>query len=382
MSSKFASLTVAVLRDLLKKQGLPFNGLKAELVERLEAAEGGAAANPSEPKEKRKRSDSEAGSEDDAPPTKQAAKPKPKPKAGKAKAAADEAEDAEEAKPSGDSVPLVSVRALKPEDFDGKRMLRLASWNAAGLNGIIKGDLHSYLEREKPDLLCIQETKLRASAAADAGQVEGYKAYDSCSEKPGYAGTRTYVREGLAVKGVTYGLLGGKHNDEGRTVTVELEDFYVVNTYVPNSGMKLERLDYRVKTWDKALREYLRELQRSKPIIWTGDLNVAERDYDRFMGANLKAMEKCPGYTPQERHSFREILKDLKLVDSFRHLFPEQRDVYSFWSRKYGLKNQNKGWRLDYFVVSEQLVPRVADSFMQVHVAGSDHCPIELWLQK
>jgi AP endonuclease-1 len=283
-------------------------------------------------------------------------------------------------------------RKTKDSDFDPKTMLRIISWNVAGLRAFVgKADLEKFVATEKPDVLCLQETKLSDWADCQKiGPIKGYTCADSISTaKKGYAGTRTYVKEG--VKYVhQFGFDFAKptvHDVEGRVVCTVLPDagnLTIVNSYVPNAGMTLERLDYRVDDFDVMMRKYLESLPHKGGVIWTGDLNVAERDYDRFWGGNFKAMQKTPGFTPQERQSFRNTLASHSLIDAFRHLYPTaaKAGTYTFYSARFGQRAKGNGWRLDYFVLSKALADRVVDCFPLQNYTESDHQPLVLWLKK
>lgn len=282
-------------------------------------------------------------------------------------------------------------RLTSDGDFDGKKMLKFISWNVAGLRALLNKskDLEALIKKEEPDILCLQETKLSDWAdCPKLGKVPGYDFYDSISvAKKGYSGTRTYVKQGISAT-VAFGFdLSNPttHDNEGRVVTAILDGgkLAVVNSYVPNAGMQLERLDYRVEEYDPLVRKYLGQLgQAHEGVIWTGDLNVAERDYDRFFGGTFKQMQKCPGFTPEERVSFRKTLKETKMIDSFRHLYPNAHKAYSFWSIRFNQRAKGNGWRLDYFVASACLAKRIVDCFMLPQYQSSDHCPIVLWLKK
>nr|CCC92310.1 putative apurinic/apyrimidinic endonuclease [Trypanosoma congolense IL3000] len=321
-------------------------------------------------------------------------------------------------------------RRTDAKDFKPAEMFKFITWNVAGLRGLLKKDsnaIKKLLEEERPDALCLQETKLNVGDAANAtlGAVKGYDFVDHpCSAKKGYSGTRTYIKKEIVEKWSVasvrgFGDLnerncdpkaGSEGDDEGRVLTTYFGtdgkdgggfEMALVNTYVPNSGMGLERLPYRHKTFDVKMREYLCKLTASartsapdgrssgandaQPlvgVIWAGDLNVAERDYDRYFAGNYAAMQKCSGFTPEERTSFRETLKTVKAVDTFRELYPRAAPVYTFWSARINGRARGLGWRLDYFVVSAALASRVVDCFTMPSVMGSDHCPLQMWLRK
>jgi AP endonuclease 1 len=337
-------------------------------------------------------------------------------------------------------------RLTRNSQFDPKSMWCFVSWNVNGIRSLDNSEKYPnehplvavIRETLQPDVLCLQETKLsppppaptaavqgvlaarKSSSAASGGDaprrdyralspshigvIPGYTFTDSISvAKKGYSGTRTYVKTSSGLASVSThvaltsaspscGTFSRYRDDEGRGVVSMLSDqdrgstLALVNSYVPNSGMTLDRLGYRTETYDPIVRKLLADLHTrvgaGGSVIWTGDLNVAERDYDRYFATNFKAMQKVPGFTPEERASFRRTLAETRMVDSFRHLYPNAAGAYSFWSAKFNSKAKGNGWRLDYFVVSEALAERVVDSFMLPDVAGSDHCPIVLWLKK
>lgn len=289
------------------------------------------------------------------------------------------------------------IRKTQDSDFDSKKMYKIISWNVAGLRALLKKskELHELAEKEKPDFLCLQETKLSPDEEAynaKLGVLENYTFYDSWSvAKKGYSGTRIYVRKDNEAQ-VTEAMFGFNvdkpqmKDDEGRVVALVFgppkAPLVLVNSYVPNAGMELDRLDYRVKHFDPLMRGFLSSLALKKKcnIIWTGDLNVAERDYDRFFSSNWKQMQKAPGFTPEERTSFRTTLREVNLFDAFRHVYPTAHKVYSFWSARFNQRPKNNGWRLDYFVLSTALASKLVDCFMLPQYTGSDHCPVALWL--
>ena len=222
------------------------------------------------------------------------------------------------------------------------------------------------------DVVCLQETKLQA------GQIdlslEGYETYWNYADKKGYSGTAIFTRRHPL--SVTYGLGIDLHDHEGRIITAEYEDFYLVTAYVPNSQDGLRRLDYR-QQWDKDLRAYLKELETRKPVVLCGDLNVAHREIDL---KNPKSNRKNAGFTDEEREGFQQLL-DAGFVDTFRHFYPDQTDIYSWWSYRFRAREKNAGWRIDYFVVSEALRPLLESAAIHTEIFGSDHCPVEVVLR-
>lgn len=253
--------------------------------------------------------------------------------------------------------------------------LKVVSWNVAGFKSIMGKGFVEYLTAEDPDIICLQETKMAEELALKTKLPAGYHAFFyTCESKKGYAGTGLLSKEKPIA--VTRGIGTSKHDSEGRCITAEFEKFYLVTTYVPNSGKKLDRLSYRVKEWDIAFLKYLKTLEEKKPVIWCGDLNVAHQEIDL---KNPKTNKRTAGFTQEERDSFTNILAS-GFVDSFRHFNPTQEGAYTFWSYKGGARDRDVGWRLDYFVISKAFMESVVDSVIRKTVLGSDHCPIVLLL--
>lgn len=219
------------------------------------------------------------------------------------------------------------------------------------------------------DVVCLQETKLQEGQIDLA--LEGYETFWNYADKKGYSGTAIFTRRHPL--SVTYGLGIDLHDHEGRIITAEYDSFYLVTAYVPNSQDGLRRLDYR-QQWDKDLRAYLKELETKKPVVLCGDLNVAHREIDL---KNPKSNRKNAGFTDEEREGFQQLL-DAGFVDTFRHFYPDQTDIYSWWSYRFRAREKNAGWRIDYFVVSEALRPRLVSACIHTDVFGSDHCPVEV----
>jgi exodeoxyribonuclease-3 len=251
---------------------------------------------------------------------------------------------------------------------------RLLSWNVNGVRAAVKKDFGGSLAIMNADVLCLQETKAQVDQVMEALEsLDGYYIYANHAEKKGYSGTAILskkkpinVQDDIGVK---------SHDNEGRVITAEYDDYYLVTTYVPNSGQGLVRNDYR-GTWDKAFRSYLKNLDKHKPVVLCGDLNVAHQPIDL---KNPKPnYNKTAGYTQLEIDGFSKHL-NAGFVDSFRHLYPEE-VAYSWWSYRAGARAKNVGWRLDYFLVSERLMPSVKDSFIMPDVMGSDHCPVGIEL--
>ena len=249
--------------------------------------------------------------------------------------------------------------------------MKLISWNVNGLRAAAgKGFADSFRALDA-DVFCLQETKLQE------GQLDlsfdGYDSFWNYAEKKGYSGTAVYTR--VPPLNVTYGMGVDEHDHEGRIITAEFGDFFLVNAYVPNSQDGLKRLDYRMR-WEDDLRGYLCQLDLVKPVVLCGDLNVAHQEIDL---KNPKTNRKNAGFTDEEREKMTRLLES-GFVDSFRYLHPDARDVYSWWSYRFHARENNAGWRIDYFLVSEKLKGRIAGASIHCSVEGSDHCPVELVL--
>ena len=253
--------------------------------------------------------------------------------------------------------------------------MRLLSWNVNGVRAIVRKDeLVPLVEREQPDVLCIQETKAKPEQI-DGELLEGYDTYWNSAEKAGYSGVATFTRvEPLDVR---LGMNSKVHDSEGRILTLEFEDFFLVNCYTPNSGRELARLEYRAKKWEPAFRRFLKKLDKEKPVVVCGDLNVAHQEIDL---ANPKSNRKNAGFTDEERAEFGKLLK-ADFVDSFRHLYPDKTDAYTWWSYVTGARKRNVGWRIDYFCLSERMADRVEEADILADIMGSDHCPVGLVLK-
>lgn len=250
--------------------------------------------------------------------------------------------------------------------------MKLISWNVNGLRACVGKGFTEFVEAQQPDILCLQETKLQA------GQIdlpmEGYHAYWNYAEKKGYSGTALFTKtEPLAV---TYGIGIPEHDKEGRVITAEFADFYMITVYTPNSQNELTRLPYRM-TWEDAFLSYLKELEQKKPVIFCGDLNVAHREIDL---KNPKSNHKNAGFTDEERGKFARLLEN-GFVDTFRYFYPDQEGIYSWWSYRFHAREKNAGWRIDYFLVSDCLKERLDDAVIYTDVFGSDHCPVGLFLK-
>ncbi|MBC1442167.1 exodeoxyribonuclease III [Listeria innocua] len=249
--------------------------------------------------------------------------------------------------------------------------MKLISWNVNGLRAAVKKGFLEYFEEVDADIFCLQETKLQE------GQIEldlpAYKDYWNYAVKKGYSGTAIFTKvEPLSVQ---YGLGVPEHDTEGRVITLEFEDFYMVTVYTPNSQAELKRLDYRM-TFEDAILEYVKNLDKTKPVVLCGDLNVAHEEIDL---KNPKTNRKNAGFSNEERAKFSAFL-DAGFIDSFRYFYPDLTDAYSWWSYRMNARARNTGWRIDYFVVSERLKDKLVDAKIHADVLGSDHCPVELEL--
>jgi len=256
----------------------------------------------------------------------------------------------------------------------------MLSWNVNGLRAARKKGFDDFLGRESPDILCLQETRVAADKT-DNFEFPGYEhVFWNCAEKKGYSGTALVAKR--APLRVSRGLSGGDGDPEGRVITAEFERFHLVTVYTPNAQNHDEsgrprRLDYRCDAWEPAFRAHLERLDRAKPVVFCGDLNVAHREIDL---ARPKNNRRNAGFTDEERTRFSELLA-AGFVDTFRHLYPDATDRYSWWSYRAGARKRNVGWRIDYFGVSERIADRVDDAFILDRVEGSDHCPVGVRLQ-
>lgn len=248
--------------------------------------------------------------------------------------------------------------------------MKLISWNVNGLRAVMrKMDFLSYLKEEDADIICLQETKIQ-DGQVDL-QPEGYHVYWNYAVKKGYSGTAVFSKQEPLQ--VIYGIGVEEHDQEGRVITLEFENVFVMTVYTPNSRRGLERIDYRMQ-WEEALLSYILELDQKKPVILCGDLNVAHQEIDL---KNPKANRNNAGFSDQERGAFTRFL-EAGFVDSFRHVYPDLEGAYSWWSYRAGTRDRNIGWRIDYFVVSERLKEQIEDASISADVMGSDHCPVEL----
>ena len=250
--------------------------------------------------------------------------------------------------------------------------MKLISWNVNGIRACVQKGFLDFFQEADADIFCIQESKMQE------GQLEleldGYHQYWNYAEKKGYSGTAIFTKtEPISVQ---YGIGIEEHDHEGRVITLEFEEFFVVTVYTPNSQDELKRLDYRMQ-WEDDFLAYLKKLEEKKPVIFCGDLNVAHQEIDL---KNPKTNRRNAGFTDEEHGKFSEILK-AGFIDTFRHFYPDAEGIYSWWSYRFSARAKNAGWRIDYFCVSESLKERLADARILTDVMGSDHCPVQLELK-
>ena len=251
--------------------------------------------------------------------------------------------------------------------------MKLISWNVNGLRAVINKGFEEFFKGINADIFCIQETKMQEEQLEEKINTifNGYKMYWNSAEKKGYSGTAIFSKkEPINVK---YGIGIEEHDKEGRVITLEFEKFYMVNCYTPNSKRELERLDYRM-IWEEAFRNYLLELNKKKPVILCGDLNVAHKEIDL---KNPKTNRRNAGFTDEEREKMTELLNS-GFVDSFRYLYPDKTDIYTWWSYMFKAREKNAGWRIDYFIVSDNIKDKIKESYIFSEIMGSDHCPVGL----
>lgn len=250
--------------------------------------------------------------------------------------------------------------------------MKLISWNVNGLRACMDKGFMEFFQRMDADVFCLQETKMQPHQLSL--ELAGYHQYWNSAEKKGYSGTAVFCKEKPVA--VRYGLGIDEHDHEGRVITAEFADFYLVNVYTPNSQSELARLDYRMR-WEEDFRGYLLALDEHKPVILCGDLNVAHQEIDL---KNPKTNRKNAGFTDEEREKMTVLLQS-GFTDSFRYFYPEVEGVYSWWSYRFQARAKNAGWRIDYFIVSNRLQDRLQDALIHTEVLGSDHCPVELQLK-
>ena len=250
----------------------------------------------------------------------------------------------------------------------GGKILKFISWNVNGLRSCLQKGFEDFFNTADADFFCLQETKCQPEQVSFAPK--GYASFLNSADKKGYSGTAVFAKK--EPLNVFYGI-DGLYNDEGRLITLEYDNFYLVNSYSPNSKEKLARLDYRMEFEDN-LRNYLVSLDKNKPVILTGDLNVAHEEIDL---KNPKTNHKNAGFSDEEREKFSQLLKE-GFTDSFRKLNPDLEGAYSWWSYRFNARKNNAGWRIDYFVVSDKIADRIKDAKIHSDILGSDHCPVSL----
>ena len=248
-------------------------------------------------------------------------------------------------------------------------MIKLISWNVNGLRACCDKGFRDTFKQLDADFFCLQETKMQAGQLDLA--FDGYTSYWNYADKKGYSGTAIFTRH--QPLNVTYGLGIDEHDHEGRVITMEMENFFLVTVYTPNSQDGLKRLDYRM-TWEDELKTYLKGLDDKKPVLVCGDLNVAHKEIDL---KNPKTNRMNAGFTDQEREKFQTLL-DSGFIDTFRHFYPDQTGIYSWWSYRFKAREKNAGWRIDYFLASARLAGKLAGAKIHTEIFGSDHCPVEV----
>ena len=247
--------------------------------------------------------------------------------------------------------------------------MKLISWNVNGIRACVNKGFEDFFKEINADIFCIQETKCQIDQIEL--EFEGYKSFWNSAEKKGYSGTAIYTKEKpISVK---YGIGIEQHDKEGRVITLEFKNFFMVNIYTPNSKRGLERLEYR-QVWEDEIRKYLLDLNKIKPVIMCGDLNVAHNEIDL---KNPKTNRKNAGFTDEEREKMTQLLES-GFTDSFRYLYPDKKEAYSWWSYMGRARKKNVGWRIDYFIVSKNIENKIKEAKIHSEIMGSDHCPVEL----
>lgn len=247
--------------------------------------------------------------------------------------------------------------------------MKLISWNVNGIRACVQKNFLDFFKEVDADIFCIQESKLQEGQIKL--ELEGYFQYWNYAEKKGYSGTAVFTK--IKPISCTYGINIEEHDKEGRVITLEFEDFYLVTAYTPNSKQELERLDYRM-TWEDDFKSYLKGLDNVKPVILCGDLNVAHKEIDL---KNPSSNKKNAGFTEEERNKFTAFLGE-GFIDTYRFFYPDKVGAYSWWSYRFKARENNAGWRIDYFCVSERLKEKLIHAGIHSEVVGSDHCPVEL----
>ena len=251
--------------------------------------------------------------------------------------------------------------------------MKLVSWNVNGLRAVITKGFKDFFDKVDADIFCLQETKMQEEQIDDKIKeiFKQYNCYWNSAEKKGYSGTAIFSKnKPIDVK---YGIGIEEHDKEGRVITLEFDKFYMVNCYTPNSKRELERLEYR-QIWEDEFRKYLLKLNETKPVILCGDLNVAHKEIDL---KNPKTNRRNAGFTDEERNKMTELL-EAGFTDSFRYLYPDKAEMYSWWSYMFKAREKNAGWRIDYFIVSKSIEEKIKESYIFTEIMGSDHCPVGL----
>jgi len=248
-------------------------------------------------------------------------------------------------------------------------MTKLISWNVNGLRACLKKGFMDFFKEVDADIFCIQETKL--SQGQLELELEGYVQFWNYAAKKGYSGTAIFTK--IEPLSYSFGIGIEKHDNEGRVITLEFEDYFLINVYTPNAQRGLERLDYRME-WEDDFRNYLKSLESKKPVVVCGDMNVAHSEIDL---KNPSSNRNNAGFTDQEREKFSQLL-NAGFIDTFRHFYPDKENAYTWWSYMFNAREKNVGWRIDYFCVSEALKDRLIDASIHDDIMGSDHCPVEL----
>ena len=254
--------------------------------------------------------------------------------------------------------------------------IMITTWNVNGIRAIIKKNFAEIIKKINPDILCLQETKAQEDEVKEALKelTSSYKIYINSAQKKGYSGTAILTK--IEPLKVTYGINIPEHDQEGRVITAEYQNFFLVNVYAPNAGQELKRLDYKAR-WNKDFQNYVKALDQQKPVIITGDLNVAHQPIDL---KNPKSnYNKTAGYTEVEIQGFKSLL-EAGFIDTFRYLYPEK-VAYTYWNYRFNARARNAGWRIDYFLVSKRLIDKVKDVIIHSDIMGSDHCPVSLILE-
>ena len=254
--------------------------------------------------------------------------------------------------------------------------MKLISWNVNGLRAAVNKGFDDFFKKENADIFCIQETKMQEDQLDEniKGIFKEYNSYWNSAEKKGYSGTAIFTKK--KPMNVTYGIGIEEHDKEGRVITLEFENFFMVNCYTPNAKRELERLDYRM-VWEDEFRKYLLKLNESKPVVMCGDLNVAHEEIDL---KNPKTNRRNAGFTDEERGKMTELL-NAGFTDTFRYLYPDKPDMYTWWSYMFKAREKNAGWRIDYFIVSKSIENKIKESYIYSEIMGSDYCPVGLALE-